>query len=332
MSQTSQPQAEAQVQAPRPSQPEAAAPAPAPAPAPEPLVVGETSFDRVSSALMALVVGLGILVGFLALLYLTNRGYASKVAAPVEIIEVYGGGGGQPDGVEGSTEQIDVSDAEAAEFASNNELDPNEFEEPSVQETPSAMLDAMMEATEEFADLPEEMPTGSATATGKRASKLGTGAAAYGFGPGDGGVPREQRWSIVYNPGQTVDEYARLLDYYGIEMATIIDGQMHYARNFSSGSPEVRVTTRGNDDRLYFLWQGSGRRSSDIEVLRRAGIEVGRSSPIFQFFPPEVEQNLVRLEQAFQGRQPAEIRTTTFTVEQLGRRFAFKVIDQQPLN
>ncbi|RUL89589.1 hypothetical protein TsocGM_01770 [Tautonia sociabilis] len=291
---------------------------------------GESNYDRVTSLLMAVILGVAIVVGWLGLIYLTNRSYARNLPAEIQIIEVFGGGGGTPEGLENQTEQIDVPDAAAAAFASNNELAPADFEEPAVQQTPSAMVEAL--TTEQLADLAEEMPQGGAVATGIRASKLGTGAASYGLGAGDGGVPREERWTIIYNPGQTIDEYARLLDFFGVEMATVIDGQMHYAAHFTKPKPDVRVTGRGNDPRLYFLWQGGGRRQSDIELLRKAGIPIGQREPIFQFFPDQVEQILSRLEQQYKGRQPSEIRSTKFTVIPTGNRFAFQVIDQQPLN
>ncbi|QDV37047.1 hypothetical protein [Tautonia plasticadhaerens] len=294
-----------------------------------PRIYGESAYDRVTSLLMAVIIGSVIVVGWLGLIYLTNQSYAKNVPAEIRIIEVFGGGG-TPEGEEDSTERVDVSDAAAAAFASNSELSPADFEEPAVQQTPSAMVEAL--ADEQFADLAEEMPQGGAVATGIRASKLGSGAASYGLGGGDGGVPREQRWSILYNPGQTLDEYARLLDFFGVEMATVLDGQMHYAANFTKARPDVRVTNRGNDERLYFLWQGGGRRQSDIELLRKAGIAIGPREPIFQFFPDQVEQILARLEQQYKGLQPAEIRTTRFTVVPAGNRYAFEVIDQQPLN
>jgi hypothetical protein len=294
-----------------------------------PQIQGETSYDRVTSLLLAVILSTVIIVVWLGLVILTNRSHARSVAAEIQIIEVYGGGGGSLDGEEDSTEQIDVADAAAAAFASNAELSPADFEEPSVEAVPSAMVEAF--ADQQFADLAEEMPDGGAVATGIRASKLGTGAASYGLGLGDGGVPREERWSIIYNPGQTIEEYARLLDFFGVEMATVRDGQMHYAANFTKPSPDVRVANRGSDDRLYFLWQGGGRRQSDIELLRKAGIEVGQRGVIFQFFPAQVEQILSRLEQQYKGLQPVEIRSTKFRVIPTGNRFAFEVIDQQPL-
>ncbi|CAN5717419.1 hypothetical protein BH23PLA1_BH23PLA1_29490 [soil metagenome] len=282
--------------------------------------------------LMAVIIGAGVLVSWMGLVYWTNQSYAARVPAPIEIIEVYGGGGGTPEGEPDSTEQIDVSDAEMAAFASNTELQPADFEEPSLMETPSAMLDALNEVVDQFADMPEEMRTGGQIASGQRSSKIGTGGPAYGFGAGDGGVPREQRWSIIYNPGQTQEEYARQLDFLGVEMATVINDQMHYASQFSAATPKRRAGSGRGDNRLYFLWQGAGRRTSDIALMKKAGIDVGRDGAIFQFYPQGVEEQLAQLEVRYKGLQPSEVRTTRFTVVAQGRGYAFQVIDQQPLN
>lgn len=308
-----------------------------PAPSTEPAALsprlrGESDYDRVTSGLMAFIVGAAVVVAWLGLIYLTNKAFAVHTAAPIQIIEVLGGGGGSPDGEEGSTEKIDVADAEETAFASNNELQSADFEEPSVQLTESSMIDAMMEATDQMADLAEEMPSGSATATGKRSSKIGSGGPAYGFGAGDGGAPREERWSILYNKGQTLEEYARQLDFFGVEMATVINNQMHYVSSFSAPRPAVRIGTGRGEGRLYFLWQGGERKESDVALLRKAGIDVGPRTAIFQFYKKGVEDVLSQLEVKYKGRNPGEIRVTRFTVAPAGRGYAFQVIDQQPLH
>ena len=167
--------------------------------------------------LSAIVLGALMIVGLLGLVYVTNQAFASRVTAPLQIVEVSGGGGGSPDGTPGSTEKIDVPGADAAPMASNNEEEAGDFEEPAVQATPGAMLEAVAEAGSGLAevDIGAVMPSGGAVASGKRASKLGSGGPGLGFGPGDGGVAREQRWSIVYKDGQTPEEYARQLDALG---------------------------------------------------------------------------------------------------------------------
>ena len=69
----------------------------------------------------------------------------------------------------------------------------------------------------------------------------GSGGPGLGFGPGDGGVAPEQRWSIIYKEGQTADEYARQLDALGVEMAVVAGAdQLLYISNFSSPTPTKR--------------------------------------------------------------------------------------------
>src|SRR3982751_5101436 len=119
----------------------------------EPRVRGESLYDRVTALLRAVVLGALIVVGWLALVYATNQAYASRVTAPLEIIEVYGGGGGSPEGTPGATEAIDVPGGAAGEAASNNEAEASDFEEPAVEQTPAAAIDAVAEASGQVAAL-----------------------------------------------------------------------------------------------------------------------------------------------------------------------------------
>ncbi len=253
-----------------------AAPAKAEEPHPgvEPRVLGESRYDQVTSFLMAVVLGAILVVGWLALVYVSNQAYASRVTSPLQIIEVTGGGGGTPEGTAGSTEKVDVAGADAAAFASNNEETPGDFEEPSVQQAPGAMLDAVAQVGENLAemDLGAVMPSGSAVASGKRASKLGTGGPGLGMGPGDGGVAPEQRWSIIFNDGQSPEEYARQLDALHVELAVVVPpNQLEYVSNFSSAEPTKRFGSGKSDRRLYFLWQGSGRKAFRYCALEEGG-------------------------------------------------------------
>jgi hypothetical protein len=310
-----------------------AAPRPEAEPAPEPKVHGESPYDKVTSFLMAAVMGAIMVVSWLGLVYMVNQAYASRVTAPLQIIEVFGGGGGSPDGTPGSTEKIDIAGADAAAAASNNEEVAGDFEEPSLQQTPTGMLDTVSEAGQSLAevDLGDVMPSGGPVASGKRASKIGTGGPGLGFGPGDGGVAAEQRWSIVYDQGQSADDYARQLDALGVEMAVVAGPeQLLYVSNFSSPTPTKRQGTGRGDHRLYFLWQGRGRKQSDIALLKKAGVEVGEGV-VFQFYPVAAERRLAELEVRYKGRQPAEIRVTRFTVVASGNSFDFKVVAQEAL-
>jgi hypothetical protein len=311
----------------------ATAPAPAAPTAPEPRVRGESPYDRITSMLMAIVLGVLLVFAWLSLVYATTEAYARRASQPIEIIEVFGGGGGTPEGEIGQTETIDVPGAAAGERASNNQADASEFEEPAVMATPGVALDAAADAGVAVSelDLGAAMPFGGAVASGKRASRIGSGRPGYGFGPGDGGVRREERWSIIYNPGQTSDEYARQLDALGVELATINGPDtLIYASQFSAAQPTTRIGPARTDGRLYFAWQGRGRKASDVAMLAKAGIEVG-DKPILQFYPKRVEDVLAQLENTYRGRQPSEIRVTRFRVVPREAGYGFEVIDQQTL-
>ena len=298
----------------------------------EPRVRGESKYDKVTSFLMAVVLSAILVVGWLALVYASNQAYASRVTAPLQIIEV-GGGGGSPEGTAGSTEKVDVAGADAAAMASNNPEEAGDFEEPSVEQTPGAMLDVVADASQTLAevDLGATMPSGGQVASGKRASKLGSGGPGLGLGPGDGGVAREQRWSIVYNTGQNAEEYARQLDGLGVELAVVSSPQqLLYISHFSAPIPTKRHGTGRTDHRLYFLWQGRGRKQSDIDLFKKAGVDIGNEN-VFQFYPAHTEQRLAELEVRYKGRSPGEIRVTRFQVVPRADGYDFEVVAQETL-
>jgi hypothetical protein len=302
-------------------------------PVTEPRVLGESTYDQITSFLIAVVLGAILVVGWLGLVYITNQAYAARVTAPLQIIEVSGGpGGGSSEGTPGSSEKIDIAGAEAAALASNNQEEAGDFEEPSVQQAPGAMLDAAAEAGESMAevDLGAIMPSGGAVASGKRASRLGTGGPGLGFGPGDG-FGREQRWSIIFDDQQTIDEYARQLDALHVQLGVVTgSSQIAYVSDFSSPRPSVTYGTGRSDSRLYFLWQGRGRKASDIALLQKGGIDVG-DRVVLQFYPREAEERLALLERRYRGRQPSEIRVTRFAVVRAGGGYDFKVLAQETL-
>ena len=169
--------------------------------APPPKVLGESKFDVVSSALMSFVIGTGFGVGWLFVMYLTMLAYAKADRIPqrVEVIEVFGGGGGTLDGTPGAVEEMNVAGADAADMASNNMEDASNFEPPQVEVTSSAVIDALSDIPPDIAiDMADALPNADLVAMGKKASRVGTGKA-YGTGNGPGGgIPREQRWTIVF--------------------------------------------------------------------------------------------------------------------------------------
>lgn len=328
-------------------------PAPGPAPSPNPSLavlagadglaqarayMGESRYDRVTSMMMAVAMGMAFIVGFLWMVLLTNRAYNTKITADIQIVEVVGGpgGGGVPDGAAGDTGEAGPVDAAVAESASNGDMDTSEFQEPSFQQIASATLDMTAPMNDANSTDASEIgtPTAGSLSAATARSRVGLGSGRPGMGNGgygDGGVRREQRWSVVYNPGQTLEEYSRQLDAFGVEIGVIQNNAMRYVSRFSTGQPTSRFGQHSSDSRLFFVWQSNTRKGSDVDLLRRAGVEVG-SSPIFHFYPKAVEDRLAQYEAKYRGRQPIEIRATRFSVISKGGHYDFAVLSQEPMN
>lgn len=296
------------------------------------IIRGESQYDRTVSGLIALILGVASIVGWLTIQVLALRAFEGPMAAPLEIIEVSGGGGGTLDGTAGESETIEVPGAAYGAAASNNESNASEFEEPSVAMTPDLVFDGLVGEGEAVLtlDLGPAVSSGGAVATGKRSSQKGTGRPGYGFGPGTGGVPREQRWNIVYESGQTVDEYAKALDAMGVEVAVANGNQLTYAKNLSGSKPTVRTGSPETENRLYFLWLGGGRKAIDQQLFRKAGIDAGQGA-IFHFYSKEVADRLAQLEVAYARRQPGQIKRTRFRVSKSGAGYDLVVASQEPL-
>ena len=153
------------------------------------------------------------------------------------------------------------------------------------------------------------------------------------IGPGGEGVeervPRAQRWRIRYQ-GDTIEEYARQLDYFGIELAVLgQDNRVHYAYNLSKEKPDTKVKTPREENRLYMTWRSGPLKAADLELLSRTGIATG-DRPILQIYPAAVEKIFLQEEKNYSGgRNVNDIRRTIFGVKQDGGTYAFYVIDQR---
>ncbi len=219
-------------------------------------------------------------------------------------------------------------------MASNNPEEAGDFEEPSVEQTPGAMLETVAEAGQNLAevDLGATMPNGGPVASGKRASKLGSGGPGLGFGPGDGGVAREQRWSIIYNTGQDPEEYARQLDGLGVELA-VVRGPgttfIHFSF-FRSDANQAIWHRDGPTTGCTSSGRGGDERRPTSALFKKAGVEIGDEN-VFQFYSADAERRLAELEVRYKGRNPGEIRVTRFQVVPKGESYDFEVVAQETL-
>ena len=163
---------------------------------------------------------------------------------------------------------------------------------------------------------------------GRRGSAHGTGRRGLGEGPGDAGLPRDKRWFISFSERGTLDEYARQLDFFGIQFALLSPGQAaQILSKFSDARPAVQQLNQGSSEQLYFSWQGGSRRQADVKLCEKAGVQAG-NRPILHLYPQETEARLAQLERQYRNRTPEQIRRTYFIVQREGRGYKFVVTRQ----
>jgi len=292
------------------AKPPAKTPPPADGRAP---VMRVTRYDVVLSFLIALVIGVLLAVMWLSVVWASNRLGDTERTAEMEFVEL---SGGVSDGAVDETLRVDSPE--------------DVTDDPSVSETPTenAEIEETFENVMELADqavqqVQQQYETDSAS-TGPSGRAEGTGRRALGEGPGTGGLPREQRWFVRFGEKGTLTEYARQIDFFGIELGALLPGgKMLYLSNVNSEKPITRQASSGaGESRLYMTWQGGERSKADFDLFERAGFNV-RGAILFHFYPPETEQMLARLEREYRNRPIEDIRRTYFIVRRVGSAFQY---------
>ncbi|MEO1527720.1 MAG: hypothetical protein AAFX06_20000 [Planctomycetota bacterium] len=148
-------------------------------------------------------------------------------------------------------------------------------------------------------------------------------------------VPRWERWELKFN-ARGKDEYARQLDFHGIELAAIGGGGpsvIEIASSLSS-NPQRKVNDRPETEkRLYFSWRVyTPLIQFDRQLLSAAGISwKGRN--VVRFVSPKLEKELAILEYEHCQRNgkafPGSIAKTLFESQRTESGFEFKVIRQR---
>ena len=280
-------------------------------------VMHVTGYDRAAALVLAAVVSLVLAVGLLWLVWSGQHQWRGPEPVPLELVVI---GGGKPDGAE--NESLDLKtpfderpDPSLAELEAETEVEP--------------MLDSVVDLADKATDMARHQPQDAMLNAGKPGSRSGTGAAGLGMGPGDSGLPREQSWFIAYGEGGSLASYARTLDFFGIELAALQPGgRVVYLSNLAAAQPNVRNAEPGaEENRLYMTWQGGGRRKADLDLFKKAGVEIG-SSNIYHFFSPPTEEQLARLELAYANRAVKDIRRTYFSITPDGTGYQFFVTRQ----
>ncbi len=255
--------------------------------------------------LLALVVLLGVIVFVLLVIWLTSRIFLGQMAVPVELLELGTGDGPLGGGME------------LAE-----PIEEEELEQPAEQ-TLAAIADAVALKTVQLDD----------PALGGRVGP-GTGGGPGGSGGGTGtGSGARRQWEVNFIKGNTLETYARQLDFFKIELGVLMPGnKVAYALNLSKRKPDTRTAPADLEKRYYLTWRSGELQQADRDLLARAGIDsAGRI--ILKFLPAELERQLVGMERLRAGRHADNVRKTRFEVRSAGAgAFSFSIIDQSYRN
>lgn len=280
--------------------------------------LGTSAYEQVAGGIVSLLIVVGTCVFALVLMWVTSRVRVPVRAVPVQLVEVSGGGDmtiGQ--GAGGAFDAPNLED-----LAKQPELTVNSLPQ-LLAALPTAL--AQRKVTPSTQTLPGDANT---SGTGGSGGSSGSGP---GQGEGRAGFSRAQRWEIRLSEGISLDEYARRLDYFEIELGLVGPSpEIEYVSLFRAAKPQVRRGPREAEQRLFLTWRQGALRKADADLIKRAGLDVGERV-ILQFLPAQLEEQLAALEQKFAGRQPFEIRRTQFVVRPRGKGFEFVVIDQLPL-
>lgn len=298
-----------------------------------------SAYDRVSSLLVAMLVISGLTVGGLLFLFFARQLVSQQVSIPVKSVTLPrgGGGGGSGDASLGTGGELELP----ADVMAEPELQ--------IEDTLSAIAGAVEQRSPQLFSEQMEMELappedarsvdvrrpGVGGAGGGRGTGLGTGTGS-GRGPGLGGGyggghgTREPDRQIVFEP-ENLLEYARFLDFFGIELGVLgQDNKIYYAYNLSQKTPGVREGAPGDELRLYMNSSRGRFAALDLRLADRAGI-ADRGRIILQFYPEEAQGILYQLEQQraeANGRKWENIDSTVFRVARSGERFEFTVQDQ----
>ena len=266
-------------------------------------------YERVASMLLALLVLIGSAVLVAFILWLTSQIFASEVMPPVELEDIGTGEGGLTGGTE-----LDAPLAE--ELGMETDL-----EQPSLEETLATIADAVASQVAMLNDpsLTEQAFTG-------RGGSTGTGG---GTGGGSGsGSGRPRRWEILFPPGNTIDTYARQLDFFKIVLGVLRPGNtVDYAWGFTQQTPNTATGPSAKETRYYLTWRKGGLEQADRELLGRAGIDP-KGGLILKFLTKDLEIELQTKEKTYAGDDSKAIRTTFFGIRPRSGGYEFYVMDQ----
>ena len=268
--------------------------------------MGILSRHRLAGTLLALLILTGIAVGLMFIVRRSSRNSGSQVAVPMVMDEVDDGE------LPGRTMALDrPARGEVVQEAS--------LRPPELKET----LSLVAPAVEDRADLLDDPATLDRLTSGRDA---GTPRSTR-VGPGTGG-DQPRRWELRFPRDNTLEAYAKQLDFFGIELGVLLPGgRVQYVYNLSQAQPDQHSGAADQENRCYLTWRRGELEQADRDLLARAKVDC-QDRLILKFLPGEIEKQLSVLEQARASHSSAGAPTTVFGIKAEGNGYTFYVIEQ----
>ncbi len=149
--------------------------------------------------------------------------------------------------------------------------------------------------------------------------------------PNDG-QQSNREWEILFADGITVEEYARQMDYFKIEVGAVSkSGKIEYISKISQPKPEKRTGQVTTEYRPHIGWKKGQLHAADRRLLAKAGI-ASADKELWHFFEPQTQTRLAELECSYANRAAGEIKRTRFEIRAAakGKGYEFVVIEQDP--
>ncbi len=281
----------------------------------QPPVMRVTLYEQLVTFLVASFVGIAAIVCVLTFSYVSTLPKRPAAVATLELMEELPGGS-----LDGSPDETLRVDSPYEERSDASIVDNPGDGESTVESTFEGVMEYSETAT---AQAPQQFLF-DAESKGRKGSATGTGRRGLGFGPGKRGFPRDQRWFISFSDRTPLAEYARQLDFFGIELGAVFADRMVFLSQLSGETKMRTVDTGKGENRLYMNWQGGSRRVADLELFSKAGI-AAENALVLHFYPAATEAMLAKLERESSERPSDQIKRTYFLVKQVPEGYAFEV-------
>jgi len=275
-----------------------------------------SSHDQVSGLLLSVLGLLGFATALMLIVWFTSRFvWTHTVAVPVQILEDVGGGGSGSGGTGAEEKELEEPKPEESQ----------EFKEPDPEQMLNA-LSAIVAQDVELVESTKKSGYGKGQGTG-----IGDGRGPGPGGPGTSdGIPAWERWEVRMS-ATNINDYAAQLDFFKVELGVAGGGstKVDYVSNLSRNRPTVRAGDPNDEKRIRFMHRASQLRAADRSLAEKGGVAT-QGRIVFQFYPPEMYNQLLALENKQMGtRRIKDVRRTIFGVRGTAGKYEFYVLSQE---